>query len=260
MAIEHVTGSTDGVTTGISRTGGGDKDSAIVTVEGPVSVLEGITDFAALAPSGMTVESHTIEPNGDGFGKLVIRCVNYGAADVTTIPTRTTWRITMAEVQTPLIQHPHFDDLEVRSQIKMWLATDEAQRAWDGQSFKYMDAGGNLTEIDDEDVEDFCTAWTKGIESYTRHFPVIEKVSFYQRLPGVSMSGNSTTSGTVSQFAEDIDTWDVPALTLSGYASTGWFKSGDNYDQDQNRIWTRTEQWTWTPDGSDSPTGWIYDT
>ena len=79
MAIQHIIGSKTGVTTGISKTGGSNKDSSIVTVEGPVSVLETITDFDSLAPDGMTVESHTLEPNGDGFGKLIVRCINYGS-------------------------------------------------------------------------------------------------------------------------------------------------------------------------------------
>ena len=101
-------------------------------------------------------------------------------------------------------------------------------------------------------------AYEKGIETYVRHFPVIEKISYYKTLPGCSMSGNSTTSGTLSQFAGDIDKWSVPDVKLSGFENTGWFKSGDNYEQGNDRVWTRHEQWTWTPDGSSSDTGWIY--
>ena len=256
MAIEHIIGSDDGVTTGISRTGGGDKDSSIVTVEGPVSVLEGITDFDSLVPTGMNVETHTIEPTGDGFGRLVIRCVNYGSSDASTTPTRTTWRITMAETQMKLQNHDHFDD-EARRQIAMWLATEEIKR-YDGQGNpQYVDSEGEAHPLT-APATDFCSAYEKGIETYVRHFPVVEKISFYKRLPGVSMSGSSTTSGNLSQFSSNIDKWNAPALTLSGYANTGWFKSGDNYEQGNDRIWTRTEQWTWTPDGSSSNTGWIY--
>ena len=259
MAILHILGTNDGVTTGVSRTGGGDKDSAIVTVEGPVSVLETITDFASLAPSGMNVETHTIEPNGDGFGRLVIRCVNYGSGDVSTTPTRTTWRITMADVQKPLKSHPHFDSEHntVRIEIYKWLATDELERYDEDGNPQYVDHKGTAHEMSSL-AEDFCVAYEKGIENYVQHFPVIEKISYYKTLPGCSMDGNSTTSGTVNKFSEDIDTWSVPDVKLSGFANTGWFKSGDNYEQGNDLVWTRHEQWTWTPDGSSSNTGWIY--
>lgn len=259
MAIAHVIGSTTGVTTGISKTGGSDKDSSVVTVEGPVSVLETISDFDSLAPTGMTVENHTLEPNGDGFGRLIVRCVNYGSGDVSTTPTRTTWRITMSEVQTKLQSHPHFDseNNEARRQIAKWLATDETKRYDDQGAPQYVDSEGTAHPLTSP-ATDFCTAYEKGIETYVRHLPVIEKISYYKRLPDVSMIGNSTTTGTVSQFAGDIDKWNVPGVKLSGYANTGWFKSGDNYEQGKDLIWTRTEQWTWTPDGSGSDTGWIY--
>ena len=256
MAIEHVTGSTDGVTTGISVTGGGDKDSSVVTVEGPVSVLETITDFDSYAPTGMTVESHTLEPNGDGFGRLVIRCVNYGSGDVSTTPTRTTWRITMAEVQTDLKNHDHFDG-EARRQIAMWLATDESKRYDDQGNPQYVDNEGQEHPLTTP-ATDYCTAYEKGIETYVRHFPVIEKINYYKTLPGCSMNKNSTTSGTVSKFSGDIDLWSVPDVKIDGYDDNGWFKSGDIYEQGNDLVWTRTEQWTWTPEGSDSDTGWIY--
>lgn len=255
MAIEYVTGSTDPVTTGIVRTGGGDKDASTVTVEGTVSLLESITDFASLAPAGMTVENHTLETNGDGSGRLVIRCVNYGSGEVSTTPTRTTWRIMMSEVQTKLQSHPHFTNAD-RMQIAKWLATDEILRYDDDGDPQYVDSEGNEHKLS-ETAADFCVAYEKGIETYVRHFPVIEKISYHKTLPGCSMIGNSTTSGT-TRFSGNIDTWDVPDVTLSGFANTGWFKSGDNYEQGNDLVWTRHEQWTWTPDGSSSDTGWIY--
>ena len=256
MAVEFVTGSTDPVKTGVSIKGGGDKDSGIVYVEGPVSLLETISDFDQFAPAGMTVEDHTLETNGDGFGRIVIRCVNYGSGDASTTPTRITWRITMAEVQTDLARHPHFDD-EARSQIRKWLATEESKR-YDGQGNpQYVDGEGQKHPLT-APATDYCAAYAKGIENYVRHFPVLEKISYYKTLPGCSMNRTSTTSGTVSQFSSDIDKWSVPDVKLSGYVNTGWFKSGDNYEQGNDLVWTRTQQWTWTPDGSTSVVGWIY--
>ena len=257
MAIELVAGSPDAVTTGISKTGGSNKDSSIVTVEGPVSVLETITDFDSLAPAGMTVESHTLEPNGDGFGKLIVRCVNYGSGDVSTTPTRTTWRISMQEVQTDLKNHPHFDGNDARKQIEAWLATDTDKRYDASGNPQCVKPNGEIEPLTDP-ATDYVKAYEKGIETYVRHFPVLEKISYYKTLPGCSMTKNSTTSGTVSQFSSDVDKWNVPDVKLSGYANTGWFKSGDNYEQGNDLVWARTQQWTWTPDGSTSELGWIY--
>ena len=257
MAIQHIIGSTKGVTTGISKTGGSNKDSSIVTVEGPVSVLETITDFDSLAPAGMTVESHTLEPNGDGFGKLIVRCINYGSGDVSTTPTRTTWRISMQEVQKNLKDHPHFDDNAARKQIEAWLAMDPDKR-YDANGNPQCVMPNGEIELLTYPATDYVTAYEKGIETYVRHFPVLEKISYYKTLPGCSMNNNSTTSGTVSKFSADIDKWNVPDVKLAGYANTGWFKSGDNYEQGNDLVWTRTQQWTWTPDGSNSKLGWIY--
>lgn len=256
MAIQHIIGSKTGVTTGISKTGGSNKESSIVTVEGPVSVLETITDFDSLAPAGMTVESHTLETNGDGFGKLIVRCINYGSGDVSTTPMRTTWRISMQEVQTNLKDHPHFNG-EARRQILAWLATEELKRYDSNGNPQYVDGEGTAHPLT-APATDYVTAYEKGIETYVRHFPVLEKINYYKTLPGCTMSENSTTSGTVSQFSADIDKWNVPDVKLAGYASTGWFKSGDNYEQGNDLVWVRTQQWTWTPDGSNSDLGWIY--
>ena len=256
MAIEHILGDTDVVTTGISRTGGGDKDSAIVTVEGPISVLEKITDFASFAPTGMNVETHTIDPNGDGFGRIIIRCVNYGSGDASTTPTRTTWRITMGEVQTDLKNHPTC--VGDRKTIEKWLATDADKRYDEEGNPQWVDDEGAEHPIDTgSGAEKYINAYEKGIETYNRYFPIIEKISFYKTLPGCSMTRNSTTSGTVSQFSSNLGTWDVPPVKLTGFANAGWFKSGDNYEQGNDLVWTRIEQWTWTPDhGSD--VNWIY--
>ena len=233
-----------------------DKDACIVTVEGDLVSLRAL-DPDAVCPAGMVVENSNIDPTSGGHGKLTVRCINYGQGDISTTPTRITWRIAMAEVQTDLKRHPHFDGNDARKQIEAWLATDLDKRYDSNGNAQYIQADGTPHPLTTP-ATDYVTAYKKGIESYVRHFPVIEKISYYKTLPGCSMTRNSTTSGTVSQFSSNIDKWDVPAVKLSGYANTGWFKSGDDYQQDNDLVWTRTEQWTWTPDGSDSETGWIY--
>lgn len=233
-----------------------DKDACIVTVEGDLVSLRAL-DPDAVCPAGMVVENSNIDPTSGGHGKLTVRCINYGEGDVSTTPTRVTWKISMAEVQTDLKRHPHFDGNDARKQIEAWLATDLDKRYDSNGNAQYIQADGTPHPLTTP-ATDYVTAYKKGIESYVRHFPVIEKISYYKTLPGCSMVKNSTTSGTVSQFSANIDKWDVPDVKLAGFANTGWFKSGDDYQQGNDLVWTRTEQWTWTPDGSDSETGWIY--
>ena len=232
-----------------------DKESTVVYVEGELDQLrqQNPDDFC---PAGMVVENSNIDPTSGGHGKLTIRCVDYGSGSVSTTPTRITWRITMAEVQTDLARHPHFDD-EARRQIRLWRATDESKRYDAQDNPQYVDGEGQAHPLT-APATDYCAAYAKGIETYDRHFPVIEKISFYKTLPGCSMVKNSTTSGTVTKFSSDIDKWSVPDVKLAGFETAGWFKSGDNYEQGNDLLWTRNEQWTWTPDGSDSDTGWIY--
>lgn len=233
-----------------------DKEATVVKVEGDLVSLRAI-DPDAFCPAGMVVENFDIDPTSGGHGRLTIRCVNYGQGDVSTTPTRITWRIAMAEVQTDLKRHPHFDGNDARKQIEAWLATDLDKRYDSNGNAQYIQADGTPHPLTTP-ATDYVTAYKKGIESYVRHFPVIEKISYYKTLPGCSMVKNSTTSGTVSQFSANIDKWDIPDVKLAGFANTGWFKSGDDYQQGNDLVWTRTEQWTWTPEGSDSETGWIY--
>lgn len=232
-----------------------DKESTVVEVEGELATLRRLNPDT-VCPAGMTVENSTVSPTAGGHGKLTVRCVDYGTGDVSTTPTRITWRISMAEVTTDLRRHPHFD-ADALKEIDAWLATDPGKRYSEQGKPQYVDAEGTAHELT-APATDYVTAYEKGIENYVRHFPVIEKISYYKTLPGCSMTKNSTTGGTVSQFSANIDKWDVPAVKLAGYANTGWFKSGDDYTQGNDLVWVRTEQWTWTPEGSDSSTGWIY--
>lgn len=232
-----------------------DKEACIVTVEGDLVSLRALNPDT-FCPAGMVVENSNVDPTSGGHGKLTVRCVNYGQGDVSTTPTRVTWKISMSEVQTDLKRHPHFDD-EARRQVNLWLATEESKRYDESGDAQYVDAEGQAHKLTSP-ATDYVTAYKKGIESYVRHFPVIERISYYKTLPGCSMTRNSTTSGRVSQFSADIDKWDVPDVTLAGFDDSGWFKSGDDYQQSNDLVWTRTEQWTWTPDGSGSETGWIY--
>ena len=256
MAIVHVTGSTDPVVTGES-TIHGDQTTKVVVVEGPMSLLEEVSDVSSFVPYGFEYVTHrTIQSDG-GFGKIEITCKDLGDSQ-TTAPERTTWRIQMASVQKALKFHPMC--VSGISFIEAWLNTEPLKRFDSDGGPQYVDSSGTAHSIDDEDAIRFARAYSKGVDSYVEYYPVLQKISFYKRLPGVSVVGTSTTSGTVSAFSDAVGKWDVPAVMLNGYGDTGWFKSGDSYEQDGSLKWTRTEEWTWSPnDSEDEDTGWIYE-
>lgn len=255
MSIQHVAGSPNPVVTH-KRRSNGDRSTTTVTVEGLYSDLDSISDFSPYIPSGATVTDSNLASNGDGTGVLTIHCLTYGSVQTGTLPVRTTWRISLESVQTDLKMHP--DVVGGRGVIEMWLNTDPLKRYDENNKPQYIDAFGNAIEIEsDSEADKYIKAYEKGIENYIRHFPVVEKISYYKTLPGCSMNGNSVTGGT-ADFSANIDKWNVPAVKLQGYGDDGWFKSGDNYTQDGGKLWCRTEQWTWTPDGSGSDVGWIY--
>ena len=257
MAIEHVTGSEDPVETGES-TVYGDQPTKVITVEGPMSLLETVTDVSSFVPEGYEYDTHRVIPSGDGFGKIEITCKDFGDSDTTT-PERTTWKIQMACVQTDLKYHPTC--VSARDEIERWLATDIGKRYIGGDKTKpqYIDENGIPQPINADGAIKYINAYMAGIETYNRYFPVIQKISIYKRLPGVSVSGKLVGTGKVNEFSGNIGKWNTPGVTLNGFADTGWFMSGDSYDQDNSLKWTRTEEWTWSPNGSgDANTGWIY--
>lgn len=261
MAIEHILGEGEGVETGASTVRSDDGNSSVVYVEGPMSVLEGIGDLSAFVPDNMELVGSRIDPTDPGFGRISLMCKDIGdaATSSTSSPTHVTWRIDMVEEQIPLQQHPDIP-AEDRVEIYRWLATDTLKRFNKNGKAQWVDENGTATPVEQPFALKFTACHLRGIETFIRHFPVIQKISTYKRLPGATMNKTSTTGGTASQVTpwSTIDTFDAPDLKLQGYAEKGWIKSGDNYVQDQSQKWTRTEEWTWTPDYNDEDIGWIY--
>lgn len=252
--MKHIAGSKGPYLTG-RTVNKSDKSSTVLYVEGPISTLMSLNPDD-LCPGGLTVESTTLSETGGGMGKLTINCIEYGDVNITTIPTRTTWRITMGEVQKDLMCHPNC--VGDRSTIEKWLATELGKRYDKNNNPQWIDSEGTAHSISYEsDAGRYIKAYEKGIETYNLYFPIIEKISIYKRLPGVSMNKNSTNSGLVSKFSSNLGTWNVPDLRIPGFSNAGWFKSGDNYEQGNDLVWTRTEQWTWTPDNGND-INWIY--
>lgn len=258
MAVELILGDSGAIATNSSRLDG-DKQTCVITLEGPYSVIDVLTEQSVQShvPAGYTIDQIRREGDGQGFGRLLIDCTNYGDVNINA-PDFITFKISMEAVQLDLVHHPIFD-AAARIEIFKWRNTPLARRFKANGTAQWVDDAGMGHEINAAGLAmKYITAYMKGIESYNIYCPVIDKISQWKRLPGATMSKKSTTGGTVSQFSATLGKWNTPGITLSGFAANGFFQSGDNWAQGNNRVWTRSEQWTWTPDGSTSDVGWIY--
>lgn len=267
LGKDLASGTPKGVQTGLGKRRG-ETDAIIVTIEGPQEAMESLVpaqgathdDFSYI-PEGCYVQNATLASDGRGKGTITINCVDPGSdsEQVPTTPTKITYRITMTEEQTDLIAHPVITASPTAVRICLaWLATDDTKKIKENGEYQYVEADGTTyTSITDETAIKFCDAWMHGIKTFNRYFPVVEKISTYKRVPGLSLSGAKITGGSVN-FGGYIGTWNAPAITLSGFPSTGFFKSKYDWTQNAKSSWTLTEQWVWTPDGSDSKYGWIY--
>lgn len=229
-------------------------DSTVVEVTGPYSKLKSANP-AAYVPAGYDLEGSELVSTGDGMGKLSIRTVKYDSSGGSEFgPVRTTFRVEMEAVQYPLQNHPYLAG--VKDVIAKWLATDEAKRVQNNE-FYYVDATGAEVMIQDNTAKKFCRAYMAGIETFNRYYPVIQKISIYKNPPGLNRTGTSFSGGS-PQFS-DCGEFDTPPISLSGYSQTGYFKSKDSWEENADKTWNRTEEWTWSPHGSDSDHAWIYD-
>ena len=233
----------------------GERNERIITVEGPYEKLKN-ANANSFVPSGFHLVNSHVKSTGNGFGRLDVVCeeseFNYDGSG----PYRVTYRIDMLEVQKDLKNHPSV--IRDRVNIERWLNTEASKR---------IDADGDPQWVDENGIGHkinegtgawlYGDAYMRGIESYVVHYPIIEKISHYRNLPGCQLYQGKVSGGSVT-FSKEVDKWGAPEISLSGFASSGWIKTGDSYQQDGGRVWVRTEQWTWTPDGASSPTGWIY--
>lgn len=230
-----------------------DKRSAVVTVEGPVDALKSANP-ADYVPDGYTLDTSNVTPNGNGLGKLTINCVRYeNGASFSAL--RTTFSIDMQEVQYDLEDHPYL--ARSRDKILKWLATDEARRVGKDDEYYFLNADGSVEKTNDDLTKKFCAAYMAGIKTFNRYFPVIEKISTWSNPPGLARSGKSFTGGT-PVFSSNAGKFDTPPISLNGYPPNNWFKSRDKWNENENHTWTRTEQWTFTPESSSGDHAWIY--
>lgn len=252
MSATKVLGSATPVTTGV-RKEKSDREATVVEVEGLYSDLEREVP-ETYCPQGFTVETSSLASTGDGLGKLTVRCVKYDNG-FSFSSVKTTFRVDMQEVTYDLEDHPHVKS--VRNTILMWLATAESKRVG-VSSYMYEDKDGYMQTIGNQLAIKFCEAYMSGITTFNRYFPVIEKISTWRNPPGMNMSGRSFTGGSPT-FSNNVGKYDPPPLSLSGFAQSNyWFKSKDSWVQNADTTWTRTEQWTYTPESSSGQNAWIY--
>lgn len=258
MSIKHVLGPETPIEVSEVKTDA-DHDSDVIEVIGTPAVIA-LVDPTSFVPEGYTLDTSTVSRTGDGMAKLTARATLYGQDGASLVPKRTTFKIDMVETQYDLQDHPAFKDPGVKATILAWLATDDRRKTMTRGGavfYTYDDENGAKTEITDQTAIKFCAAYFAGIRTFVRYFPVIDKISILSRPAGMLMNGASFTGGSPA-FAADLGHYAEPPLTLSGYPQNHWFKSGDNYQHQENRTWTRNEQWTYTPEPSDGAHAWIY--
>lgn len=261
MAVVHILGSANPVETRKSKSVA-QKNTIDVTIEGTVAGLEAL-DPTTKVPAGYIIDSSNLSEHGDGFGTLTIHCVTYESGSSFSAA-RSTFRVDMMETSIDLIAHPKLSG--VTDICAKWLATDLADRGPDESGKFYYRAKpeegkekGELIEITDQASIDFCSAYSSGITTYLRFDPVIEQIDIWKNPPGLNRSGDTTSfSGGSPTFSSDVGKWSPPPITLSGYPTENWFKSKDSWIENANKTWTRTQVWTYSPDGSTGTHSWIY--
>lgn len=249
----------------------GDSYGYTITVRGPLGALASHVPAqgdshseCGWVPTGLYVKTAVLS-SSNGEATITINCIDPGGdtSQNPAAPTLIEYQILMSEVQMDLISHPDISgNATTLDECIKWLATPEQNRrgAAGGQmGYQYLDENGDYQPVSQPEAEKFCYAWERGIHSYNRYYPVIEKQSYYRRVPGLTLVGlkGQSPTGTIDQFSTAIGTFDEPDISLSGYASAGFFKSGDDY-RSSGKGFMRSEQWTWTPDYEDPNLNWIY--
>lgn len=259
MPIRIIAGSSNPVVSGRTKSSG-DNQTCTVNIDGFTPVLKNV-DPNAYVPIGFKLKTSQLTTNNNGTGHLSVVCTpeldeSDGSKDQNVV--RTTYTITMAEVQTELKNHPSIS-LAGRVEIASWLATEAARRYNSSGKPQYVASNGNDCTVNDGTALKFIAAYEAGIETYNRYFPIVRKISYCKACPGLkktegedgSVSGGKVTFSIAGKFSP-------PDIELTGYDRTGWFKGGDEWQQSESRLWTHTEEWTWTPEGSGSEHAWIY--
>ena len=257
MGIEHISGTAEPFVSG-EEIDSGEKEGLVVIVKGEYALLPTFNP-KTVVPQGYTILRKLTTSDGDGMGTMRIQCIDYGddSTSAPATPYRITYQIEMAEVVTPLECH-HKITGNAAKEVRKWLATDEAHRFDSSGDPQYLQADGSYKQMDEQTAKDFVAAYMAGITTYNRYFPVINQISWYRRVPGLTLDADKQCVTGGSPAFSVAGTFNTPPIALSGYASTGWFASKDSWQQHESKVWQRVRQWTWTPDGSTGTHKWIY--
>lgn len=168
---------------------------------------------------GWTVDSSHLTRKRGGLGKLVITLAPFDPE--LALELRSKIEIDFVQYERPLVTHKTLNegkDNEMAVHLKLWM---------DGgrdPSFKYKDGEGEKTLTEEEQA--WAKLVLKGVESYLEYAPVVSRVRAYKGRPYVEAPGKRENP---------------PEGGVSGYE---YLKTADRLTQNEDRTWTRTEQWT----------------
>ena len=195
-------------------------------------VLEG--DYALLAAAqpargdnwadmpNWTVDTSRLTRKRGGLGKLVITLVPYESfyGSFAEQELRSRIEIDFVQYERPILMHPTLNKAGsfMAVHLKRWI--DDGCNPF----FKYTDAQGEQTLTEEE--QEWAQLIFKGVEGYLEFAPVVSRIRTYKGRPDVEAPGKRE---------------DPPSGGVSGYE---YLKTADRLVQNEDRSWTRTEQWT----------------
>jgi hypothetical protein len=170
-----------------------------------------------------TVDTSHLTRKRGGLGKLVITLVPYESfyGSFAEQELRSRIEIDFVQYERPILMHPTLN--EGASNYKAIHL-----RRWMDQGcdpfFKYRDAQGEQTLTEEE--QEWAQLILKGVEGYLEFAPVVSRIRTYKGRPDVEAPGKRENP---------------PEGGVSGYE---YLKTADRLTQNEDRTWTRTEQWT----------------
>lgn len=171
---------------------------------------------------GWTVDTSHLTRKRGGLGKLVITLVPYESfyGSFAEQELRSRIEIDFVQYERPILMHPTLNEGAsnyMGVHLKKWM--DQGCDPF----FQYRDAQGDQTLTEEEQA--WAQLILKGVEGYLEFAPVVSRIRTYKGRPDVEAPGK----------VED------PPGGVGGYE---YLKTADRLVQNEDRSWTRTEQWT----------------
>lgn len=172
---------------------------------------------------GWTVDSSNLTRRRGGIGRLEIVIVPTATffGEFSDQPLRSKTEVDFVQYERPILMHPTLSEGEsnyMAVHLRRWM--DQGCDPF----FKYRDAQGEQTLTEEEQA--WANLIQRGVESYLEFAPVVSRVRAYKGRPDVEAPGKRENP---------------PEGGVSGYE---YLKTADRLTQNEDRTWTRTEQWT----------------